>query len=218
MNISTTLTNPQTAPRSIEELSNVGLFQLRLLVDKLGGLQTAEQKQAFAGLAMDDKVKLAHQLLAVWDRNGGALPALQAITGAHGEEASVPAMNAAMPTVQMGDAMTQMSVPALQSLAVAVVPTGNLEGIHAVGAMLKDTRKGPSMREDVAQLKTISSETFGVLASLDARLTDLQRSANVAIALCLLVGEHTLKTSKHHLVEAAVAEIPAIYPLLQVWG
>jgi hypothetical protein len=67
MNTSTAVISPQTAPRSIKALSKIGIFQLRLLIQKLGGLETPEQRQAFAGLRPEAKVRLAARLLAAWD-------------------------------------------------------------------------------------------------------------------------------------------------------
>jgi hypothetical protein len=112
MNTSTAVISPQTAPRSIEELSKIGIFQLRLLIDKLGGLQTPEQKQAFASLKAEEKVNLAAQLLAAWDKQNGGTPQQAPaphMNGAGAPTGFAPAMSAAAPAMApMGAAPMQM--------------------------------------------------------------------------------------------------------------
>lgn len=117
MNTSTAVISPQTAPRSIEELSKIGIFQLRLLIDKLGGLSTAEQKQAFAGLKAEEKVNLAAQLLAAWDKQNGGAPQQIApphMNGTSGGAAFAPAMSAAPPAMAPMGAPPMMQQQPLQ--------------------------------------------------------------------------------------------------------
>lgn len=107
MNTSVATISPQTAPRSIEELSKIGIFQLRLLIEKVGGLNTPEQKQAFSGMKAEEKVQLAYNLLAIWDKtNGGPQAPPPAYTNGTTAPSApfqqpgvMPAMNAAPPAM-----------------------------------------------------------------------------------------------------------------------
>lgn len=82
---------PQTAPRDVNGLKGMGIFQLRTLIERLGALQTDEQKMAFSGMSMDQKANLALEFLSAWDK---AHPGQAAVAPPHANGVAAPAMSA----------------------------------------------------------------------------------------------------------------------------
>jgi hypothetical protein len=63
----------ETIPRSLEGLDRLGIFQLRLLIERLGGMPTHEHMVQFAKMDSKEKVRLARDLLLEHDQGGGPL-------------------------------------------------------------------------------------------------------------------------------------------------
>jgi hypothetical protein len=74
MTTSVSKTTPQSAPRDAQGLMKLGIFALRLLIIEAGGLASNDEKMAFAKMSVDEKVVLAQQLLANYDRTHGTMP------------------------------------------------------------------------------------------------------------------------------------------------
>ena len=64
---------PENAPRTLFELQKIGIFQTRILIGKLGGLETPEQKQAFNSMMPDKKSQTLLKLLEKWDEEQRSL-------------------------------------------------------------------------------------------------------------------------------------------------
>ena len=110
---------PQTAPRDPIALKAVGIFQLRNLTEKLGGLQSENEKMAYSRMNLDEKVNLALHLLQQWDRqNPGGMqaPAPMAAPAPHSNGVAPGMMTSpAMPlmgTVAAMPGQPQMQAPA----------------------------------------------------------------------------------------------------------
>lgn len=118
MTTSVSKTTPMSAPRDPQGLMKIGIFQLRILIEACGGLTSNEEKMAFAKMSVEEKVNLAMQLLAQWDRanpGGGAMP----MNGAAGHAAPAPMQM--MPAPQ-GMPMTQVDPAAVAAAAAAAAP------------------------------------------------------------------------------------------------
>jgi hypothetical protein len=129
----------QTAPRDLESLKKVGIFQLRMLTEKLlGGTMGEQDKMAYAGLNLDQKVAYALQLLQQWDQqNPGVAQAMQ-------QQAPMPPapppQQMMMPPPTNGaingtHALPQAPPPAMTSTPLMGAPTmpfGN--GMNGMGA------------------------------------------------------------------------------------
>lgn len=59
---------PQNAPRDRDRLKEAGIFRLRHLTEKLGGIEGDAQRAGYARMTVDQKVDYAMQLLDKWDR------------------------------------------------------------------------------------------------------------------------------------------------------
>lgn len=107
---------PQSAPRDAEGLMKLGIFQLRLLIESMGHLKDEQEKMAFAKMQTPEKVALAQQLLANWDKaNGG---------GGNGVANGVmaPAMPAPMMMPPQGMPVMQVDPAQVAAAAAAAVP------------------------------------------------------------------------------------------------
>jgi hypothetical protein len=119
MTTSVSKTTPQSAPRDAQGLMKIGIFQLRILIEACGGLQQPEEKMAFAKMSVEEKVALAQQLLAQWDRanpGGGGAPMNG---GGHAMQAPPPMQM--MPPPQ-GMPVTQVDPAAVAAAAQAAAP------------------------------------------------------------------------------------------------
>lgn len=116
---STPRITPQTAPRTLEGLQAMGVFQIRLLLEELGCLATDENKQAFAKMKAEDKAATALQWLQHWDQqNPGQYQGVPATTA--------PAM--APPPPQTNGATNGTNGAALPVMAAPVMGAPPMAG------------------------------------------------------------------------------------------
>jgi hypothetical protein len=144
---------PQTAPRDPEGLKKIGIFQLRMLTEKLcGGTMPEQQKMAYGGMTIDQKVAMALDLLRQWDQanpgawQGGQVPQQQApqqmqappqqmmppphmngtANGAHAIPMGAPAMNAqplmGSPMMPFQNGQGGMPMPQQQQMPMQQMP------------------------------------------------------------------------------------------------
>ena len=107
---------PQSAPRDPEGLMKLGIFQLRLLIESMGHLQNEQEKMAFAKMATPQKVELAQQLLAQWDKVNGVQNGVSPMNGA------APMMPPPAMMPPQGMPVTQVDPAAVAAAAQAAVP------------------------------------------------------------------------------------------------
>lgn len=110
---------PESAPRDPEGLAKLGIFQLRVLIEALGALKNEQEKMAFAKMQAPQKVELAHQLLAQWDKAHGAGGPTNGVAPMTGVAPTMPTP-AMMPPQSMP--VTQVDPAAVAAAAQAAVP------------------------------------------------------------------------------------------------
>lgn len=294
---------PQTAPRDPEGLKKAGIFQLRTLTERLGGLNSEEQRMAYARLNIDQKVDLALQLLQQFDRaNPGAAQMQAPPPHVNGQTNGAPAMapppmmastsmpfNGApvaqlpngqpmqpafggFPQAQQQQYARQPPMMSQQPLPmgppqVSMVDPGALAAAQAAASATttatgrqprnKATTKedGPDLGEKVlnaltslAQMVQANTEAaagaikevtgaidelrkdspkeqlkglhesyrgvYQVLSQWDGRITQLQNSTNLAIALSLMLGEQVMGAPRDQILQAAAADMGSISALI----
>jgi len=298
----------QTAPRDLESLKKVGIFQLRILTEKLlGGTMTEENKMAYAGLNLDQKVAYALQLLQQWDQaNPGVAQSMQqapmpqappqqmmmpapqtngAINGAHALPATPPpamtsapvmgpsipfngmgGMNGQAAAQQMQMPMQQVPMPQMGAMQVSpaqvaassqaaqqqqapatkerkprnsgseksdpdlgsevlklltnITSTQVAQGEAIVGALKEvtsalDEIKKNDVKAELKGLNETYASVYNLLKIWDSRITQIQNTANLSVALSLFLAEQVLNTTRGEVLQLAAADIPSINAILQ---
>lgn len=149
---------PHNAPRTVEGLSQLGIFRLRTLIKDLGGLENDQQCAAFANMKGPEKAAYALQLLVEFDKanggppNGVAAPRAPQAAPSAMQAPMVPQMpmvpNAAMaPPMGFGAPMGGPQVAAVDPAALAHAQAAAAAATAPTEAK-KRTPKAPASAED----------------------------------------------------------------------
>lgn len=197
---------PHTAPRTVEGLSKETPFKLRLLVQTLGGMETAEQKMAWHDAKTPEaRATYVLQLLKNWDEaNPGAA------TSAPAAPAPAPHMNgAAQPLQTTGTATTPAyRVPPVQ------LPTVDPSALTAAAAALADTkpRRSPKTSTETpepAKTADVGTDVVNLLNRLAESIeNDKDRfKALEKKVITILDGAASAKSSRLEVVENKYNEL-----------
>ena len=162
----------QTAPRDAESLKKVGIFQLRILTEKLlGGTMAEQDKMAYAGLNLDQKVDYALQLLQRWDQqNPGVAQAMQQqqapVPQAPPQQMMMPAPQA-NGTINGAHALPSAPPPAMTSAPVTgpQIPFGNGMGMNGMGAQAVAQMQMPMQQVPMPQMGAMQVNPAQVAAA-----------------------------------------------------
>lgn len=244
MTTSVSKTTPQNAPRDPQGLMKLGIFQLRILIEACGGLTDPNEKMAFAKMSVEDKVQLAMQLLAQWDRanGGGQMP----MNGAgHASPAPMQMMQPqGMPLMQVDPAavaaaaqaaappLVQRRTPRNTTAQEAPTPSTDLgsEVVNGVNRIITQNDEQSAlftsaMKDVLTQLseanKTNADNTsnykavYGALGVINAQLQALQFQTKLAMALSLQLAEQVLQgATREQVLGAALGDVDTIAQIL----
>ena len=233
---------PQSAPRDAEGLMKLGIFQLRLLIEGMGALQTEQEKMAFAKMQTPDKVQLAQQLLANWDKqNGGA-------NGTNGvaAPAMAPPMGMmppqGMPVMQVDPgsvaAAAQAAVPPTPPKRAPVTsetsaPKGTDLGVDIVNLLNRLVSQQDEMNSTLAAgIKELTGSVgevakanhqhaenykavYGALQNMNAAINLVAMQSKLAMALVLPLAEQTLGASREDILRATLGDLDTIQAFIQ---
>lgn len=244
MTTSVSKVSPQSAPRDPQGLMKLGIFALRLLIVDAGGLTTNEEKMAFAKMNVDEKVQLAMQLLAQWDRSHGqmpmngaghapppqmqmmpppqGMPAMQVDPAAVAAAAQAAAPPAPAPTqrrprnsaAQVQEAPSDLGADVVNMLNRLVAQNDETNSILAAG--LKE------MREQIGEANKTSAENastykavYGALTTMNTALSNIQFQAKLSMALSLQLAEQVLGgATREQVLQAAMGDVDTIGQIL----
>ncbi len=156
---------PQSAPRDTEGLMKLGIFQLRLLLEGMGALSTDGEKMAFAKVSAPDKVAIAQERLAAWDKaNGGGGGATNG--AAHTNGAAPP------PPMQMP------APPGMTSPEVQQVDPSQVADAAKAAAPAATSKRSPRTSESKSESADLGAEVVNLLN----RITQQNDEANSTLA------------------------------------
>lgn len=177
MTTSVSSITPASAPRDAESLMKLGVFQLRLLVEKLGALSNDQEKMAFAKLSGDQKVALAVQLLQKWDQqNGGAQNGVANGVG-HAPAPMAPPPVMAPP---QGFPVTQVDPAAVAAAAQAAAPPAPAPTTRTRTPRTSQTEApAPDLGADVLNLlNRISQQNEETNSTLASALKEISKNVS----------------------------------------
>jgi hypothetical protein len=231
----------QTAPRDPAALEKLGIFQIRLLVEKLGALGTEQEKIAFAKLDTPGKVNLAVQLLNQFDKaNGGvvhtngisagavAMPAPQPIMQVPSMEVNPAALAAAAQATapqasvrRSPRTQTDVAPPAPADLGVDVLNMLNriIQQNDETNSMLAGALKEvlgeiKEVAKSNQQLSQNYSAVYGALQNIDRTMGAIARQSTLSMALILPLAEQVLGGSREDVLGATLGDVDSIQALL----
>lgn len=231
----TTQENPMTAqalsienvPRSVEELGKHGVYQLRLLADKLGAFKDAAAREAWHTMSKEDKLAEIARLLHVYDQQNGGPPAaapapvltpvappavptttVAAVTPAalaNAQQAAAPTAGKRQPKQANGAAATA-TAPAVAPAAVAAATPQVIAGID------EETRK---------LLHTFINTQNAEINALKARVTALEQQTaqqkqllDASFTLLLTLAENTLGANRQELMQTILEDQAEVTSLI----
>jgi len=229
----------QTAPRDPVALEKLGIFQIRLLVEKLGALGTEQEKIAFAKLDTPGKVSLAVQLLGQFDKaNGGghtngvapgtmAMPAPQQVMQVPSMEVNPAALAAA---AQATVPQTVRRSPKTQAEVTPPAPADlGMDVLNMLNRIIQQNDETNSMvagalKEVMGEIKEVAksnqqlSQTYGAvyntLQVFDKTLNAIARQSTLSMALILPLAEQVLGGSREDVLGATLCDVDSIQALL----
>lgn len=261
---------PQNAPRDNAGLFKMGIFQLRLLIEKLGGLKETPEKLAFAKMSTEEKITLAQQLLANWDKlNGGGngvtngvAPGMGAMPAPQQQQMMSPMDQQQMMMQGQGQPQQMMGTPTqvdpaalanAQQAAQAASPpaatsrrsprtqqapaapeadlggaivelmnriseqteAGNqalTAGLREMGGQLSELQKGAAK---LNHLEQCYSGVYKTLQSMDAAISQQERTNRLLIALLLPLAEQVLGASREEVLQASLGDVDSVAQIIQ---
>ena len=231
----------QTAPRDPVALEKLGIFQIRLLVEKLGALGTEPEKIAFAKLDTPGKVSLAVQLLNQFDKaNGGghtngvapgtmAMPAPQQVMQVPSMEVNPAALAAA---AQATAPQTVRRSPKTQAevTPVSAAPADlGMDVLNMLNRIIQQNDETNSMvagalKEVMGEIKEVAksnqqlsqnySAVYGALQGIDKTMSAIGRQSTLQMALLLPLAEQVLGGSREEVLGATLGDVDSIQALL----
>jgi hypothetical protein len=232
---------PQSAPRDAEGLMKLGIFQLRLLIEGMGALSTEQEKMAFAKMQTPEKVQLAQQLLANWDKQNGA-------NGTNGVAA--PAMPAPMMMPPQGMPVVQVDPASVAAAAQAAMPapppakrapvTSDTRaaaapdlGVDIVNLLNRLSAQQDEMNStlaagikeltgsvnEVAKANHTHAENYkavyGALQNMNGAISLVALQSKLAMALVLPLAEQVLGASREDILRMTLGDIDSIQAFIQ---
>jgi hypothetical protein len=208
---------PETAPRDKNTLLKEGVFQLRLLAEKLGVFEDPALTESWHQLTKEKRVDELLRLLQAHDGKGGAKPAADAVS-----TATVPAVNP--------EALA--AAQAAASTAPAATPKRTPPAAKANGASNTNGQGSPDLSDVTAKLSELQTAVAGIKASVEVSQQPLAASvaalqATVAaqqdvilqlLVINLMIAEQTLGAGRSELIDAAVADMPGLASSLRSAG
>ena len=185
--------SPESAPRDKAGLIKLGIFQLRLLIEKLGGLKEPSEKLAFSKMSVDDKIALCEMLLTAFDKARGVNGAVA--NGIAPGVAAMPAPVGGMPPP------VQQQQPATQVDPAALAHAQQATQSQAMANQPAAAQRNPRTKADAAPASDLGAEVLAVLnriaeqndvtqnalasafKDINAQLADLQKGATRLAAL-----------------------------------
>lgn len=242
MSTSVASITPQSAPRDPQALMKMGIFQLRLLIEKLGGLGNEQEKVAFAKMNTDEKVNLALQLLAHFDKTNGGAPAHTngvtpgtMVLPAPTQVMQVPAMEVNPAALAAAAAATAPQPvrrsPVTSAGPAAAPPAADLGGevLNALSRIISqneetNTMIAGAMKELLGEVKAVATSNqglnetykavFGALQSVDKSLQSVQLQSKLSMALVLPLAEQVLGASREDVLGATLGDVDSIQAML----
>lgn len=234
----TTVLNPENAPRDKEKLKAAGSFRLRRLAESLGMLDTPEQVMAFGQTLPDQRADDIFKRLLEWDaqKKGGAAPANgNTANAAPAPAATADAPGASVAAVDPGafkaatDATAAGPGVAKRTPKVANgASTGSPEDLGALVAMLDAIKtsaanQGTVVSGAIGELKTAVT---GLGTSIEGKIDGLQKAIvtamnaqtdllKVTLAVVLTIAEERGIASQAEILEAAVGDAGTLEALLK---
>lgn len=234
---------PQTAPRDVDGLMKIGIFQLRLLIESMGALETAQEKTAFAKMDTPSKIALTQQLLAAWDKNNvqngtvvmnGAAPAPMAMPAPQGlpvtqvDPAQVAA--AAQAVVPPAPAAQRRQPRTTEAAAPAAPSDLGSEVLNALNRLIQQNDETNStlasgfkeLAGGIAEVAKANHQhaenykaVYGALQSMNANLGNILMQSKLAMALVLPLAESTLGASREDILQVTLGDVDSISAFIQ---
>lgn len=233
---------PQTAPRDPAALEKLGIFQIRLLIEKLGGLSNEQEKVAFARFSTPEKVQLALQLLNQYDKAGGGGRAPS--NGVAPGTMAMP-MPMQVPSMEVNPAAL---AAAAQAMAPQAAPTGRRSprtpsdmtppaapadlGADVLNMLNKVIQQNDetnamlagALKEVLSEIKEISksnhqlaqsySAVYGALQGMGKSIEANSRQGTLTMALVLPLAEQVLGCSRNDVLGATLSDVDSIQEML----
>lgn len=232
----------QTAPRDPVALEKLGIFQIRLLVEKLGALGTEPEKIAFAKLDTPGKVSLAVQLLGQYDKaNGGghtngvapgttAMPAPQQILQVPSMEVSPAALAAAAQATAPQATVRRSPRTQAEATAAPAAPADlGMDVLNMLNRIIQQNDETNSMvagalKEVMGEIKEVAKSNqqlsqnygavYGALQGIDKTMNAIGRQSTLQMALLLPLAEQVLGGSREEVLGATLGDVDSIQALL----
>lgn len=230
----TTQENPMTAqalsienaPRSVEELGKHGVYQLRLLADKLGAFKDAAAREAWHTMSKEDKLSEIARLLHVHDQQNGGPPAA----------AAAPVLTPVAPPAVPTTTVAAVSQAALANAQQAAAPTPGkrqpkqANGAAATAAPAPAAAAAPAPAPQVIAgideetrklLHTFINTQNAEINALKARVTALEQQTaqqkqllDVSFTLLLTLAENTLGANRSEILQTVIDDQAEVCSLI----
>jgi hypothetical protein len=191
----------ERAPRDKQELARVGRYQLHLLAEQLGAVDTPDAKAAWNRASHDERVARVHALLV--DRDRAPRSAAVSIAAPPRAIGHVPAVRP--DAVAAARAAAAVAPP--QARAAAIPAPGDPDLLAGVHRLLDETR-GLCDRVD-QKLEASAGEgqaLAGEVAALTKNVHALADTTELALGMLLLLARRQLKLEP----AAALAQARAV--------
>ena len=218
---------PSSAPRDPAAYENVSPFQIRILVQKLGGFDSSEKTQAWHQLGGNKQAQIdyALSLLKQWDAthtNGanGAMhvaPVAPSAVAAVRPDATAAATAAAQPSASK-KAVTR--APVTSQPVGAPAPAASVDLGAAVLAKLDELTKTVAQSNqlinhmDVA-IKAKDSKVDQTFTALMDRLDAFQRTQAWTLTTLLVFAENSMGAAQIDLLRSAITDADALSALVE---
>lgn len=223
----------QTAPRNVDELSQIGRFQLRRLADQLGLCADEPSKQAFMGMSSPVQAQAVLTKLLEHDKGGAnGAPANGAVAQAQAPAApqTPPAQAQAAPAETPKRQPKTASDPGTAAQGQVDAATQVVEALQGVAGKLGDLIQkfdrvakssdaaGISSEQVKGQVNALIAELGKLnpyLQSLSEAMKGVVQMQCVVTTLNLMLAEQVLGAPRDEVLQAAIADAPGVQKLLQ---
>jgi hypothetical protein len=221
---------PSSAPRDPAAYESISPFQIRILVQKLGGFDSTEKTAAWHGLGGNKQAQVAYalELLKAWDSthvngaNGGVThvaPIPSSAVAAVRPDATAAATAAAQPAASKKTTRAPMTTP-------TAVPSGTAPGPSNVDLGAAVVTQLSELAKQVAQVSQLVShldvatkakdakidQTFGALMD---RLDQFAKTQAWTFTTLLVFAENQMGASQLDLLRSAITVAVALTVLIQ---
>lgn len=225
----------QTAPRNVDDLAQIGRFQLRRLADQLGLCADEPSKQAFMGMSSPTQAQAVLAKLLEHDKGGAnGTPANGAVHAP--AQAQAPAAPQTPPAQAAPETAAPAAAPRRQPKTVSDPGTGgdaaaqvveSLQGVASqLGALIQkfdqvaksSDAAGASSEQVKGQVNALIAELGKLnpyLQNLSEAMKGVVQMQCVVTTLNLMLAEQVLGAPRDEVLQAAIADAPGVQKLLQ---